>query len=365
MQSINNLSARINRYQDLITTAANRVIASGWWILGPECKKFERLFAQYLGVNYCLGVANGTEAIELALKAMGVQTSELVATVANAGMYTTSSILAIGARPYFMDVDSNSYCVTLEEVIRASQAGAKVIVITHLYGKAVPELVAIMEYCKHNNIYLLEDCAQAHGAQVNGKYVGSFGNVATFSFYPTKNLGALGDAGAIATNDEELSQKIRLLSQYGWSSKYKVAVEGGRNSRLDEIQAAILCELLPFLEEMNNRRREIAKIYSEGIQNPLVKVSTFRDKDYVAHLYIIRCKYRDELSDYLGKFKIGTEIHYPIPDHRQPLFNKQFTALKLKNTEELSQEILTLPCYPEMNNRDIEYIIAKINGWTI
>lgn len=363
MQPINDLLARMTRYQELITNAAQRVITSGWWILGPECKRFEQAFADYIGVNHCVGVANGTEALELALKALGIKTNDLVATVANAGMYTTSSVLTIGARPFFMDVDPNTFCVTLDEVRRAVQAGAKAIVITHLYGQAVPELLSITQYCAQNNVRLVEDCAQAHGARINGKTVGSFSDIATFSFYPTKNLGALGDGGAIVTNHEELANQLRLLSQYGWTSKYRVEIAGARNSRLDEMQAAILYELLPFLDEANARRQAIANIYDANIKHPLIKTPRLNGESYVAHLYVIRSSRRDELRHYLHKFKIASEIHYPIPDHRQPVFGNQFCTIELKNSEELSQEILTLPCYPEMSTQELDSIITTINGW--
>ncbi|MBA3537282.1 MAG: DegT/DnrJ/EryC1/StrS family aminotransferase [Tatlockia sp.] len=363
MQQINNLSARMLQHKELITAATNRVITSGWWILGPECNYFEQSFSAFLGVNHCVGVANGTDAIELALKAMNISPGDRVATVANAGMYTTSSLLAIGAIPLFMDVDCNNYCVTLEEVMRAFTAGVKSIVATHLYGQAIPEIAQIAQFCAENNIGLLEDCAQAHGAEINNKRVGSFGDAATFSFYPTKNLGALGDGGAVVTNNAEIAEHLRLLRQYGWSTKYKVELAGARNSRLDEIQAAILSDFLPHLDESNLRRREIAARYSQYIRHSQIQVPAKGSSDYVAHLYVIRVSERDALRAHLHHLNIASEVHYPIPDYRQPLFKDRFSNIHLKCTEQLSKETLTIPCYPEMNNDEVDQVIEAINGW--
>ncbi len=265
LQQINDLSAKINTYQTQIRTSIDRVLARGWLVLGPEVEQFERAFAAYLGIGYCMGLANGTDAIELALKAIGISPGDRVATVANAGMYTTTAVLTIGAEPHFMDVDLDTRVVTLDEVRKAIQAGVKAVVVTHLYGLAIPEMTAIADYCAQKNIFLIEDCAQAHGAQIDGRYVGTFGVASSFSFYPTKNLGALGDGGAVVTHHPQLAEKLRQLRQYGWIKKYSVEMAGARNSRLDEIQAAVLLGLLPHLDEANNRRREIAARYSTSI----------------------------------------------------------------------------------------------------
>ncbi|MBA2656664.1 MAG: DegT/DnrJ/EryC1/StrS family aminotransferase [Tatlockia sp.] len=365
MQQINDLSARGMRYKDLIHRAAYRVIDSGWWILGPECKEFEQLFAAYIGTAHCVGVANGTDAIELALKAIGIRAGDLVATVANAGMYTSSSLLAIGALPFFMDVDPETSCVTLNEVMRAVKAGVKAVVVTHLYGQAVPEIAEISQFCKKSKVFLLEDCAQAHGATIHGKRVGSFGDAASFSFYPTKNLGALGDGGAVVTSNAETAEQLSMLRQYGWTAKYKVELAGARNSRLDEIQAAILSELLPYLDESNERRRVIANYYNAKIKHPYIVCPSFSGLDYVAHLYVIRSPKRNELREHLRHFDIASEVHYPIPDYRQPIFANQFAEICLKNTEALSQQILTLPCYPEMSDKNVEQVISVINSWQL
>lgn len=363
MQQINNLTTRINKYQAKIKDAIDRVIASGWVILGPEVKRFEQQFADYHGVKHCVTLANGTDAIELALKALGVVAGDSVATVANAGMYTTTAILAIGAEPVFMDVDLDTRGATLAEVTRAVESGVRAVVVTHLYGLAIPEIAQIAGYCARMGVPLLEDCAQAHGAQINGQRVGTFGDASSFSFYPTKNLGALGDGGAVVTNRPEIAEKVGLLRQYGWTSKYTVAVQGARNSRLDEMQAAILAEFLPFLDEANARRRQIAARYSAHIVHPSVMLPKEGGEEYVAHLYVIRSPRRDSLREHLRTLAIASEVHYPIPDYRQPVFADGFSNIHLGVTEQLSGEILTLPCYPEMSDEQVDCVIAAVNGW--
>lgn len=363
MQQVCNLSARIIKYQNQIKETVNRVIDSGYFILGPEVDKFEKAFACFHRSQYCISLANGTESIELALKAMHVGPKDLVATVANAGMYVTTSILAAGAEPYFMDVSLETKNVTFNEVRSAIEAGVKAVVVTHLYGLAIAEIEQIAQYCAQKKIFLLEDCAQAHGAQVNGRRVGTFGDASSFSFYPTKNLGALGDGGAVVTNNREIAEEVKLLRQYGWTSKYKVNIARARNSRLDEIQAAILSLFLPELNMMNDRRREIANYYTTMISHPDILVPSVQSLDYVAHLYVIRSSRRDELRNYLLARNIASDVHYPIPDYKQPFFCDRYKNIHLSNTERLAKEILTLPCYPEMENNEVDQVISAINGW--
>jgi len=362
---INDLSAKISANKDMIKLAANRVIDSGWLVLGPEVKNFEQSFSSYLGAAHCLSVANGTDAIELALKALGVCHGDSVATVANAGMYTTTAMLAIGANPVFMDVDLTTRNTTLAEVQRVLTLGVKAVVVTHLYGLAVPEIQAIAEACRSKAVPLLEDCAQAHGAYISGQRVGTFGDASSFSFYPTKNLGALGDGGAVVTNKKELAEQVAQLRQYGWSSKYQVELSGARNSRLDEMQAAILSVFLPGLDQANARRREIATMYSQHIQHKSVTVPRIGGEEYVAHLYVIQSEKRNALRDHLKILGIASDIHYPIPDYRQPVFKNKFDDLRLSATEKLSSEILTLPCYPEMTDAQTQEVITAVNDWRI
>ena len=363
MQQINNLAAKINAFETQIKASIQRVVVSGWVILGPEVKRFEAAFAEYLKASHCITVANGTDAIELALKALGIQKNDQVATVANAGMYTTTSILAIGATPLFMDVELDTQVVTLASVKNAIASGAKAVVVTHLYGLAIPEIQEIASYCAAQKIALLEDCAQAHGAEHNGQRVGTFGDASSFSFYPTKNLGALGDGGAVVTNSAAIAQRVAQLRQYGWSSKYCVELDGARNSRLDEMQAAILLEFLPHLDKGNERRRQIAARYRTEIQHNQIQHPQDHGSASVAHLYVIQSAKRDALKLHLREAQIASDVHYPIPDYKQPVFEQRYADLSLENTEHLAKVILTLPCYPEMTNEEVSKVIAAVNGW--
>lgn len=360
---INNLSDRIAKSRSAIDAAIARVLDRAWLVLGPEVKDFEKSFAAYVGVEHCVTVANGTDALELALRALGVQAGDQVATVANAGMYTTTALLSIGAEPVFMDVDIATRVVLPLEIERIIQLGVKVVVVTHLYGQAIPGITEIASRCRTAGVALLEDCAQAHGAKICGKQVGSFGDAGCFSFYPTKNLGALGDGGAVVSNSSALAEKIACLRQYGWTTKYETQLAGARNSRLDEIQAAILSVFLPQLDAWNARRKAIALAYVDRITNPQIRLPKIVGEDYVAHLFVVTSSERDALRNYLRQYDISTDIHYPIPDYRQPIFKNRYSNIFLASTEILSREVLTLPCYPEMSDAEVEHVINTINSW--
>lgn len=358
---INDLSAFTEHYRSNIEAGVARVISRGWYVLGPEVENFEKSFAEYIGVRRCIGVANGTDAIELGLKALGIGAGDLIATVANAGGYATNAILAVGATPFYMDVNLDTYLVKITEIEKAIEAGAKAIIVTHLFGMGVPEIQLIANICKERNIFLLEDCAQAHGSCIDSKKVGSFGDLGCFSFYPTKNLGALGDGGSITTNSDSLANAVVSLRQYGWTAKYNATIAGGRNSRLDEFQAAILNELLPFLDANNFRRKEIADLYKVNISNPsIISLPTYKGAEYVAHLFVVRCTQRDALRTFLDSSGISSEIHYPIPDFMQKCMNIS-TGLKNPNAELLSSQVLTLPCHPLMSAKDVDLVINKVN----
>ena len=363
---INNLSRKISRHSLIINQSISRVLSSGFLVMGPELEKFQSVFSKYIGVDYCYGVANGTDALEIALRSLGMQANEIVATAANAGMYGTTALSAIGAKPYFMDVDLISKCITLDEVKKAITYGAKTIIATHLYGQAVPEINAIANFCKTNKVFLVEDCAQAHGAKINKKQVGSYGDIGCFSFYPTKNLGCLGDGGAIVTNDKNIAELVGSLRQYGWIEKYSVSNHGGRNSRLDEIQASILLGLIEFLDTDNEKRRNIALMYGKDIYNSkIITPSINLENSYVGHLYVITTNNRDELYSYLFNNDIVAAIHYPIPDFRQRIYQDKFKNLNLPNTDLLSKNVLTLPCFPEMLPEEVERVIKVLNSWKI
>ena len=338
-----------------------RVFDRGIFILGPEVKNFEDKFSEYIGTEYCVGVANGTDALEIALRACGVQMHKKVATVANAGFYTSTALHAIGAEPVYLDVDLETRNVALESVRQAINEGVYAVVITHLYGLAVAETEAITKLCSQNGVMVVEDCAQAHGASINGKRVGTFGDAAAFSFYPTKNLGAFGDAGAVVTSNKGIYENAIALRSYGWKEKYVIETHAGRNSRLDEIQAAILTELLPHLDQDNLRRLEIAKYYLEHIHNKDVQLPRHEIESFVAHLFVLRSNNRNLLQRKLAEHGIDSMVHYPISDINQVLSKGLSTKKELKNTEILTQEILSIPCYPEMSDAEVAYVTRTIN----
>jgi dTDP-3-amino-2,3,6-trideoxy-4-keto-D-glucose/dTDP-3-amino-3,4,6-trideoxy-alpha-D-glucose/dTDP-2,6-dideoxy-D-kanosamine transaminase len=360
---INDLRRHATATTAAVRGAVDRVLESGWYILGRENDAFEQEFASYCGANHCIGVANGTDAIELGLRALSVQHGSRVVTVANAGYYTLTALNAIGAVPVFADVDERTQLMSLDHLgDLVAQGGIDAVVITHLFG-LLHDMDAILRITEPTGVPVFEDCAQAHGASRGGRRAGGFGAAASFSFYPTKNLGALGDAGAVVTQSNDVAGKVRQLRQYGWKSKYEVESSHARNSRLDELQAAILRSKLPALDGWNARRREIAARYSARIRHPRVGCPPVYGEEYVAHLYVVTCDDRQSLRTHLSALQIGTDIHYPIPDYRQlPLLNA-FAGINLPVTDKLAQRILTLPCYPELQDEEVSHIIDSINRW--
>ncbi|MEZ5436575.1 MAG: DegT/DnrJ/EryC1/StrS family aminotransferase [Pseudomonadales bacterium] len=362
IDKINDLSLHNSAIAENLHKAAARVIDSGWYAMGPEVAAFEKAFAAYCGVADAIGVANGTEAIELALRALGVSVGDEVITVANAGFYSSTAIRAIGAVPVYVDIQESNLLMDVVCAEKAITPKTKAIIITHLFG----QLAAMEPLCavaKKHGVALLEDCAQSHGAAANGKRAGSFGDIAAFSFFPTKNLGALGDGGAVATSNAALAARMRSLRQYGWTTKYTVADSGARNSRLDEMQAALLSIKLPLLDTWNEKRRQIAKRYAEKIAHPAVRVPNAAGIDYVAHLYVIRCAQRDALKKHLHDHGIASDIHYPILDTQQPVTQGNFSKIALPVSEKLCTEILTLPCYPEFTFDEVDVVANCINNW--
>jgi dTDP-4-amino-4,6-dideoxygalactose transaminase len=350
-----------------LTESFHRFLDSGDLVLGKQVSGFEIEFAKYLGIDYSLGVANGTEAIELALMALGAKRDSKVATVANAGFYTSSAALAIGATPVYMDVSLDDGLVAFDEVestIKKEQPD--VLVVTHLYGQIVPEVARMVELARSKGVKVLEDCAQAHGAQIDGRMAGTFGDVSSFSHYPTKNLGALGDGGSVATSSRALYERLVRLRQYGWESKYKV-VELGRNSRLDELQAAFLRSRLPRLDESNRRRVSIAHNLSAGIlerEGLIQHVRRDWHGGFVAHLFVMKVSpnHRGSLVKHLSENSVGSSIHYPIPDHLQPAM-KFRNKPSLPHTEEWSKSVVTLPLFPSMSSEETQYVVDSVNSW--
>ncbi len=360
---VNDLRRQTAALKDEIAAAVERVVGSGWYILGQEGVTFEREFANYCGTAECVGVANGTDALELSFRALEIGPGTRVATVANAGGYVTAALNLVGATPIYADVDPDNQLMDLAKLEALTSSGQiDAVVITHLFGR-LHDMDAVLAMARGAGIPIIEDCAQAHGARRGDGAAGSFGNLACFSFYPTKNLGALGDAGAITTNDPALADRLRRLRQYGWEGKYQVRQKGGRNSRLDEIQAAVLRAKLPYLEGWNARRRDIATRFSTAIMHPRVKCPHVSGEDHVAHLYVIACEDRDALRKHLAEAGIQCEIHYPVPDHLQPALKQHSAELRLPVSESLAQQVLTLPCFPELTDAEVDDIVERVNAW--
>ena len=361
---LNDLSRLIQSYQNELQLAFQRVLFSSYFILGPECRAFESEFASYCGVKACIGVANGTDALELALRALGIDSGDHVATVANAGGYSTTAIRALTAMPCYVEIDPQTMLLSPDALeATAQQMKLKAVIVTHLYGQMadMPRLLAI---ARQQGISVIEDCAQAHGAVLNGKRAGTWGDAAAFSFYPTKNLGALGDGGAVVTNLEEVAVTIRELRQYGWRQKYKSERPGGRNSRLDEMQAAFLRALLPALDQRNERRREIMARYQQRLKDLPLQLP-LPDPSHVGHLFVIRHSQRDRLRHELQNLGIGTDIHYPLPDYLQPSASSWLTTPpSLPYTEQCARTVLSLPCFPELSDHEVDAVCQAVSAAT-
>jgi dTDP-4-amino-4,6-dideoxygalactose transaminase len=341
-----------------LTASVQRVLDRGWYILGPEVSAFEDEFAAYCGTGHCLSVGNGTDALEIGLRALGIAPGDAVATVANAGGYATTAIRALGAVPCYVDIDPVTMNLSPAALAAALREPVRAVIATHLYGR-MADMPALLALTNAAAVPLVEDCAQAHGASLAGRKAGSWGALACFSFYPTKNLGACGDAGAITTNDATLAERVKRLRQYGWMRKYH-SVEHGRNSRLDDMQAAILRTKLPLLDGWNQRRRQIASLFGDALAGSAVGYPTSVGEEAVAHLYVIRSAARDQLREALAARGIATEIHYPVPDHLQESERLHGPAPSLPETERAAREILTLPCYPELREDELAAIVQAL-----
>lgn len=334
-----------------LRAAADSVLDSGWYILGSQCAQFEAEFAGYCGVTHAVGVGNGTDALEIALRACGVGPGDRVATVANAGGYSSTAIRLVGAEPVYVDIDSRTMLMDLELAKRAIGTGVKAVIATHLYGRMI-DMPALMELSKPNGVTVIEDCAQAHGAQIEGVRCGAFGDAGCFSFYPTKNLGALGDAGAVITNDAGLAGRLRQLRQYGWSQRYYSVVEGGRNSRLDELQAAVLRVKLPLLDQWNERRRSIVRAYNEALRGSAAVLPGDCGEADAGHLYVIRIADRERVRTALHEAGAGTAVHYPVVDSG--------AGDPLPESRKACREVLSLPCFPELTDQEVSLVAETV-----
>jgi dTDP-4-amino-4,6-dideoxygalactose transaminase len=345
-----------------IREAIERVLQSGLYILGPEVGSFEQEFSKYLGSGNTLSVANGTEALELALRALGAGPGKFVATVANTVSATVAAIEQTGATPLFVDIDDETMLMSassLEASLLSAPGPVSAVIPVHLYG-CVADMPALQEIAARHGAAVLEDCAQSHGATLHGRKAGTFGELAAFSFYPTKNLGALGDGGAVHAGTPALADKLRLLRHYGWRERY-VSEIPGRNSRLDELQAAILRVKLRHLDAENDRRRSLAAVYLENLRHPEVRLPVVPSGCLpVWHQFTIRSPRREALRLHLAKSGIHAAPLYPLPQHKQPAYA---TPQSLPHSEQACAQVLCLPCHPQLARQDVERVIEAIHGW--
>jgi dTDP-4-amino-4,6-dideoxygalactose transaminase len=351
------------QYKDELIEAAMRVINSGWYIQGQECNQFEKEFADYCGSEHCIGVGNGLDALTLILRAykeLGkLKEGDEVIVPANTYIASILSITENNLTPVLTEPDIESYNLSVYEIEKNITSNTKAILAVHLYGQ-LAEMPAINEIAKKYNLLVIEDSAQAHGACIQGKKAGNWGDASGFSFYPGKNLGALGDAGAVTTNDLQLAKTIRAIGNYGSHQKYENLYQGV-NSRLDEIQAAFLRVKLKYLDKEIDLRRNIAVTYLKNIKNPHIHIPKYKnDMQHVFHLFVVRCAFRDDLQEYLKNEGIATLIHYPIPPHQQLAF-KEWNNYHYPISETIHNEILSLPISSVMTDDQVQLVIEVIN----
>lgn len=357
-------AAQYRAHKNAIDAAIARVLDSGAYVLGSEVESFERAFADYCGVPYAVGIGSGTDALILGLRSLDVGPGDEVITVSHTALATVAAIIATGAMPVLVDIDAATYTMDPARIEQAVGPRAKAIVAVHLYGGPV-DLGTLDTIAKRHRLRLIEDCAQAAGARYRDRRVGSIGDIACFSFYPTKNLGAIGDGGMVTTRDAALALRVRRLHQYGWNEDRETD-DVGVNSRLDSLQAAILAAKLPYLETDNARRATIAARYAEGLRGLPIAIPTTRGQDtHVYHLYVIACDERDALMQHLNHHGIGCGIHYPVPVHLQKGYAERVRVAKggLKVTEHLAPRIISLPIYPELGDTEVEKVIAAIRDF--
>lgn len=356
--------AQYRAHQAAIQCAINRVLDSGTYILGAEVESFERAFADFCGSGDAVGVASGTDALILALKALGVGLGDEVITVSHTAVATVAAILACGATPVLIEVDENSMTLDPAAIDAAVTARSKAVIAVHLYGHAA-DLDAVFACAQRHGLAIVEDCAQAAGGRYRGRRLGSIGDVGCFSFYPTKNLGAIGDGGMVVTFDGEIAARVRQLRQYGWDGARQTH-EAGLNSRLDPLQAAILHAKLPHLDADNARRATIARRYQCGLADlPIATPKERAGAEHVYHLYVVVCEQRDALMAYLSEHRIGCAVHYPVPVHRQRGYAESaiLPLGSLPVTDRLCRQILSLPLYPELSDADVDRVIAAVRAF--
>lgn len=362
MIKLNDLQRELAYLEAPLLAATENVVRSGWYLNGAATQSFCREFAGYLGIRHVIAVANGTDALELALRAIGVSAGHEVIVAANAGGYGTTAVRLLDAMPVYADISIPSMTLDPASVAEMLSAKTRAVVVTHLYGNHA-DVTGIREALRasgRGDIVVIEDCAQAHGARSHGRMAGTHGDVACFSFYPTKNLGALGDAGAVATGDETLAARLRLLHQYGWESRYRTTVAGGRNSRMDEIQAAFLSVKLTKLDELNARRRRVLERYRHALSSRYT-LCALSGEESVGHLAVLLCPDREAAAAYLKERGVETGIHYPILDCDQPAWQALPSRKSaLSESRRAVEGILTVPCYPHLRDNELEDICAAL-----
>lgn len=350
------------RHELEIEDSISRVLHSGWYILGKEVDSFEKEFATYCGTKHCIGVANCLDALTLVLRAYDISEEDEVIVPSNTYIATILAVTANLAKPVLVEPNILTYNIDPEKIEQSITSKTKAIMVVHLYGQSC-NMVPILEIAEKYNLKVIEDCAQAHGAIYNETRVGSLGNAGCFSFYPGKNLGALGDGGAITTNDDELARKITALRNYGSHKKYE-NIYRGVNSRLDELHAAVLRVKLRYLDDDNDYRREIAKYYLQNISNPFISLPSVEEgpQSHVWHVFVIRVQNREEFQNYLTDMGIQTLIHYPIPPHKQ-LAYKEWEHYNLPISEEIHKSVVSIPISPVMPIEHAQQIVEAINSY--
>ena len=356
----NVLDRQFFQYQQEYEEAALRVLRSGWYVLGNEVKQFEEEFAAFTGRKYCVGLNSGLDALIMSVRCLGIGKGDEVIVQANTYIATVLGITENGATPVFVEPDEY-YNIDTDKIEAAITDKTKAIMVVHLYGQA-SNMGKVVKIAEKYNLPVIEDCAQSHGACFDGKMTGSFGISGCFSFYPTKNLGAFGDAGAIVTDDRDFADKIRMMRNYGSKIKYHNEIEGV-NSRLDEMQATLLRVKLTHIDELNKERVVLAERYTIGITNPrIIKPELRKDASSIFHQYVIRCKDRDRLQEYLKEHGIQTQIHYPIPPHLAECYHRLgHKEGEYPITERYAKEMISLPLYTGMTWEEQDYVIEKLN----
>lgn len=363
---MNDFKAEPPEIKEAMLNAVCRVLNSGWYVLGDELKTFEKQWAEVCDLDYAVGVGNGMDAIEIVLRALDIKVGDEVITTPMTAFASVLAIHRAGATPVLADVEFDTGLLSIESATRCLTSRTKAVLIVHLYGQ-VRQMDAWSLFCSTNGIALIEDCAQAHLAEWHGKVAGSFGEAGAYSFYPTKNLGALGDAGMVVTNNKVLADRSLKLRNYGQSERY-YHPEIGMNSRLDEMQAALLGVRLKWLSEFTEKRRKIANLYRIGIKSSLVEQLELPEEPsaHVYHLYVIKCQQREALVSHLHKHQIDSQIHYPIPVHHQKSYKEvRVDPNGLPNSERHASLCLSLPCHPQMSIKEAEYVIDVINAFSL